>query len=476
MANIDIPGRNPLRYCRLCLTQVNVLKVLESAQTIRQPEKELLQKLFHYTRITFNNVEDYPSAVCHECMDRFSDFHEFRRMVVRNHNAVKAYRKMHGDEMDFPQTEEETVLIELIDGSQLTEIKQELDEYEDSKCDIPKVPEPKPAKETVKEVDVYHLDGELRNVVVKEEKLSSVRSLPVAVSSASKSKNEDTKKSPAELPHINVLNKKVAVVKRPQGTVLNSEHSEKRTKLATGHGFSIVKCSQCRAVFRSRENLIIHERNDHPVSSPTKTGSPKTPSTSPVGSSKPPPQTTQHVTLYKCTHCSSSFIHEANFEKHLQTCKVGILAKLNPQITVKRTAPAAMNETKAAVVKADDQAKIKHVLKKEETVEQIIRKHVVKKEETEDNRIRCHYCPLTYKTKHFLKKHMLDVHKIDDYEDVFYCHVCKLNYSCNEDLQLHNRAIHRFQCKQCLEDFRTCMHSQIYGKPNENGINKGTLG
>lgn len=435
----------------------------------------LICKLF--STFQFNNVEDYPSAVCYECIDKFNEFHEFRRMVARNHNSVKAYRKMHGDEIGVPIPEEEITLIELIDGSQLTEIKQELDDYEDTKIDIPKVPETKPAKDTVKEVDVYHLDGELRNVVVKEEKQSPVRSLPVAVSSASKSKEEDAKKSPPALVHVNVLNKKVVVVKRPQGTVLNSEHLEKRTKLATGHGFSVVKCSQCRAVFRSRENLIIHERNDHPISLPTKTASPQKISTSPTASSKPPPsQTTQHVTLYKCTHCSNSFIHEANFEKHVKTCKAGILAKLNPQITVKRAVPAAMNETKAAVAKADDQPKLKHVLKRRETEGQMTQKPFVKKEETEDQRIRCHYCPLTYKTKHFLKKHMLDVHKIDDYEDVFYCHVCKLNYSCNEDLQLHNRAIHRFQCKQCLEDFRTCMHSQIYAKPNENGINKGTVG
>lgn len=458
MANV--PCKNPLKYCRLCLSEDEELILMESGDKLTTSSKLLLQKLFLYMKITFHNEQDYPSAICYSCLDRFDNFHDFRRMVVRNHNAVKTFRRLFGDQYD----EEPTTMIEVIDDSQQEmEIKQEF-EAEESKLAEQIEIDYKPPKEEVKEVDVYHLDGELKTVVVKEERLSPEKSLPAT---PEKEQSQEPKRSPP-VTNLNANISRVTVLKRPQGKVLNLEHAEKRAKAAILSRFSVVKCSHCRAVFRNRENLLKHERDDHQnvtehllnKNAPSKS----LPVIKTRQISKPLPHSPV-AQLFKCPHCSSSFIQKSNYEQHIKTCKAAALSKLNPQIVVKRTTPAAMNEViKAAVAKIGRNVQVKPV----ELVQ-------VKQEETEDQRIRCHYCPLTYKTKYFLKKHMLDVHKIDDYENVFYCHVCKLNYSCDEDLQLHNRAIHRFQCKQCLEDFRTCMHAQTNDtRTSENGIiNKG---
>lgn len=551
----NVPCRNPLKYCRLCLCQKNELVVMTSPDHLTTTDKLLLQKMYHYMKISFHKDQDYPFAICVTCTNRFDSFHYFRRTVVRNHNAVKTYRRLFPDEFDIPaEPDDEGATIELIDDDEVLDIKQEEEdsgeyyddpqqveikqenednggsmddsypvqikqeiEVEDFRIGGLKINPAKPAKEIVKEVDVYHLDGELRSVVVKEESLLPIKSPPVTPATQ---KNQQLNKSPAA-PQTkpNVINSKISIIKRPQGKLLNTEHSEKRLKtvaetdciklpqgkllntentekplktiaetdftkqspqgklLNTEHSdkrpkriaetaFSVVKCSHCRAVFRNRENLIIHEQHDHPnkilLAKPATT----TTITSPKKPSRPLPQSPpQKVTLHKCSHCSSSFIQYPNYTQHMKTCRAAALSKLNPQIVVKRTTPAAMNEVlKAAVAKIGKQVQIKPVVESKQQQEQ---------EPFADKRIRCPYCPLTYKTKYFLKKHMLDVHKIDDYENVFYCHVCKLNYSCNEDLQLHNRAIHRFQCTQCLDDFRTCMHAQTSnGGLGQNGFNK----
>ncbi|XP_062558386.1 uncharacterized protein LOC134223256 [Armigeres subalbatus] len=478
----DIPCRNPLKYCRLCLSQEDDLILLESHEKLTPMNKLLLQKLFHYMKITFHNEHDYPSAICVNCLNRFNNFHNYRRSVVRNHNAVKTFRRLFPDEFLNPSLpeEEEPTIIELIDDNEI-DIKQEVDD-EDSPMTVDRSTE-----ETIKEVDVYHLDGELRTVVVKEEKLLPEESETVAPtkkfqahldgqlrtiikeeklspvklepSASITNRNQASKPLPTVAKkNPQVINSKITILKRPQGKLLNAAPPEKRQNLVVGAAFSVVKCSHCRAVFRNRENLRIHEKNDHwsIINKPLPT---KPAVTLPGKKIKPLPP---NVTLYKCNNCTSSFIHLANYEHHMKNCKPDIPSKLNHQTAAKRTAPApvVVNEVvKAAIAKIGGQVQIKSTNGVQ-----------IKLEETEDQRIRCPYCPLTYKTKYFLKKHMLDVHKIDDYEDVFFCHVCKLNYSCDEDLQLHNRAIHRFQCKQCLEDFRTCLHAQT---PNENGINKG---
>ncbi|XP_062703161.1 zinc finger protein 777 [Aedes albopictus] len=473
----NVPCKNPLKYCRLCLSEDNELSVLESHESLTTIHSILLQKLFHYMKITFHKEQDYPSAICNGCMNRMNGFHDFRRLVVRNHNAVKTFRRLFGVQME----EEPPTVIEVIEDddtdadAEPMEIKQEFEAEESKLADQIKTEHEQgapPVKETVKDVDVYHLDGKLATVVVKEEQLSPVKEekLSPVQSMPQMEKNPEQKRSPAAAkPTPNIINSKITILKRPQGRLLNMEHSEKRAKVVVGSEFSVVKCSQCRAVFRNRENLLIHERDDHRQPEQPKVNFKKivTPPTTPHTRriSKPLPHTV--ATLFKCPHCSSSFIHKNNYELHQKTCKAAVLSKLNPQIVVKRTTPAAMNEViKAAVAKVGRQVQIKPV----ETVIEI-----KQEPEGDDQRIRCQYCPLTYKTKYYLKKHLFDVHKIDDYENVFYCHVCKLNYSCDEDLQLHNRAIHRFLCKQCPEDFRTCMHAQTNaGRPGENGIvNKG---
>ncbi|XP_055641681.1 uncharacterized protein LOC129778657 [Toxorhynchites rutilus septentrionalis] len=455
-----VPSRNPLTYCRLCLSQVNLLTVLQAEDGARSPHKEWLQKLFHYAKIAFNAEEDYPSAVCDLCITQFNDFHTFRRKVVSNHTMVKLYRRNHGDEIVIPkeevkeeaqEDEEEGFLIDIIDEDQLIKIKEENDDGI-SDAIFGK------AHETIKEVDVYHMDGELRKLVVKQEPISPVRPTSAPRKSA---ENGDIKLRLGALPTMHILNKKVPSTnvvkqlsvpavkiepldstpiapKRPAGTILNQDIKEKRLKS------SVVSCWKCKAVFNSHENLIIHEREDHGM----------------VRQHKPPPVVSSgskpcaQATLFKCTKCHNSFVQESNYEQHLTTCKVSLLSKLNPaQITIKRTkVPASQPSPPSSSAGINN-------LNGKNNDHQVV-----------EHRLRCPHCPLTYKTKHFLQKHLQDVHRIATKEEVLQCKICNLTYSCSEDLKLHNQALHRRQCEQCTGEFKNCVHSNVDTKTVGNRV------
>lgn len=380
----------------------------------------------------FNVGEDYPSAVCDLCISQINEFHLFRRNVVRNHNIVKRFRKQYGDEIvipkqeikEEPEDEEEGFLVDIIDEDNLIKIKEE---YDSCAADSISDGISERTHETVKEVDVYHMDGELKTLVVKQESTLPVHLIPAPRKSV---ENGGLKTSQNKPPSVNILSKKptmmnisknssvlntehqrppVNLLKRPAATVLNKEVQEKQPKSAP------IVCLKCRAVFRSRENLIMHERNDHGITRPQ--------TQPPVV--LPEPKINPRNTLFKCTKCNSSFIQEANYEHHLTTCKVALLARLNPQITIKRTKVPENQPSPSPNV----------------NVINIARKN--NDEPAEERRLRCPHCLLSYKTKHFLQKHLQDVHKIVIKDEVYRCKICNLTYSCSEDLQLHNQALHR---------------------------------
>ncbi|XP_058839924.1 zinc finger protein 28-like [Topomyia yanbarensis] len=440
-----VPSRNPLIYCRLCLSQVNLLTMLEANDIEVAPHNELLRRISDYVKITLVPNEDFPSAVCGVCIAQLNDIHEFRQTVNRNHAAVKDYRRSFGDEI-IPKVESDVeILVDIYDlDPRLTDFKEEEYFIQD---DVPEIVSGQ-AVETVKDVDVYHMDGELTTVVLKQENLPPAR----VIARDNKQIKDNITAVPVKpaivMPHINVLSRKVnppPSVKRYTTNLPPKTQPvipEKRTKtLPTVESFFVVKCSQCSAVFRNSENLAIHEARDHSKvreinhSTEVVAAPPKS-----LNQSITNKQNQQNV-LFKCNQCNSSFIQKTNYEKHLKSCQPAILAKLNTsQITIKRTKTAPVNSAPVSQLGEKSHSIVKHG-------------------ETE-NRYRCPACPLTYKIQHFLQKHLLDVHKLPDDKEVYYCPMCRLFYSCNEDLQLHNRAIHRFQCRQCNTDFRKCIHSQ----------------
>lgn len=356
-----------------------------------------------------------------------NEFYEFRKSVLRNHNTVRLYRRSNCDDLDIKQElakpikeEAEEFLIDVIDydDSQM-EIKEEEGELAPSESLDESV-------NTIKDVDVYHVDGELKSVVVKP----NSRPVPVKATAEKRIKNEVKDVNPITVISVSDT---IFIKKQQQHRVSKPPLPvEKPGQLPQRNSFLVVTCSACNAVFRNRKNLLLHMKNDHPekdiehnkpcpkiIITPTKR--------SPQSNTD---QNVPHITLYKCTQCNSSFIHEANFKQHLKSCKLSALAKLDKsQITIKRT---------------------KNVVPKKQLY------HNDPKSEL----MFCSRCPSTYKSKYFLHRHLLEVHNIRSGEEVFYCQVCQLNYSCAEDLKLHNQALHPFRCNKCGEDFRQCMHSQ----------------
>lgn len=387
--------------------------------------RAVLQKLHQYTKLALQD-QDFPCAICGVCKSQLNEFHAFRMNVVRNHNAVKIFRQTFGDEIECvePEKEEEQTFVEIIEdsilpaGESLADIIQ--DEYGDTT--------------ELKEVDVYHVNGELRTVVVKPD--SEAPPPQVRVS---------PKKTPPAA-RVNILNKSGG-----HAASLPAVQKSIPKAYPSGTVFTVFKCTTCRAVFQNQDNLTNHQRKDHPSHPETppqsalqrlivhKVEPRKSPQSyppkRPLLKRAAPPQTQK--LLFKCASCSSSFVEEQNLKHHQITCKPAALSKLNlSQITIKRTkvqepAPAA-------------------------------------------SRIQCEYCKLTYKTQHFLNKHLLEVHKVmPQKQPQHFCSLCKLSYSCLQDLQLHNRAMHAFRCTTCAKDFRQCLHEQpniARGAENNNGV------
>ncbi|XP_039453671.1 uncharacterized protein LOC120432519 [Culex pipiens pallens] len=416
----DVPSRNPLSYCRLCLSQVNLLTVLDSSDDANQsPIKEVLQKLHHYTKVALL-AKDFPCAICGVCKTQLNEFHAFRRNVVRNHNAVQIFRQTFGDEIERAEPEEEETYVEIIeDSQQLADLIRE--EYGDTM--------------ELKEVDVYHVNGELRTVVVKPD--------------------PDAKPPPPQQQQVRVAPKKtqpagpVNILNKSKGQATSQPTRQNTQKTVfkpppPGSVFTVFKCASCRAVFQSHENLIIHQRTENqcitqkvlPQSGPRKP--PQTsPPKRPLSKASIPPQTQK--LLFKCVSCSSSFVQEENLKQHQITCKPAALSRLDlSQITIKRT----------------------------------------KLQENAADRMQCDHCQLTYKTLHNLNKHLIEVHKVMPRPtEKHICSLCNLSYSCYQDLQLHIRALHSIRCTTCAADNRQCSHKPPAAAAVGNGVgmvNKAT--
>lgn len=369
--------------------------------------KEVLQKLHHYTKVALL-AKDFPCAICGVCKTQLNEFHAFRRNVVRNHNAVQIFRQTFGDEIERAEAEEEETYVEIIeDSQQLADLIRE--EYGDTM--------------ELKEVDVYHVNGELRTVVVKPDADTKPPPPQQQVRVA-------PKKTPPAGP-VNILNK--SSIQNSQKKVFKSSPS--------GSVFTVFKCASCRAVFQSQENLIIHQRTQSLCmiqNNLQKTGPRKPPQPSPPKRSLPkasiPPQTQK--LLFKCVSCSSSFVQEENLKQHQITCKPAALSRLDlSQITIKRT----------------------------------------KVQENAPDRMQCDHCQLTYKTLHNLNKHLIEVHKVmPKPTEKHICSLCNLSYSCVQDLQLHVRALHSIRCTTCAADNRQCSHQPPAVGNGVGKVNKAT--
>ncbi|KAL1391541.1 hypothetical protein pipiens_012307 [Culex pipiens pipiens] len=224
----DVPSRNPLSYCRLCLSQVNLLTVLGSSDDANQPHiKEVLQKLHHYTKVALL-AKDFPCAICGVCKTQLNEFHAFRRNVMRNHNAVQIFRQTFGDEIERAEPEEEETYVEIIeDSQQLADLIRE--EYGDTM--------------ELKEVDVYHVNGELRTVVVKADPDAKPPSPQQQVRAA-------PKKTPPAGPRLARLDLSQITIKRTKF----QENAADR-----------LQCDHCQLTYKTLHNLNKHLIEVHKV-------------------------------------------------------------------------------------------------------------------------------------------------------------------------------------------------------------------
>ncbi|XP_055585117.1 uncharacterized protein LOC129737963 isoform X2 [Uranotaenia lowii] len=498
-----VPHRNPVRYCRLCLSQNNLLTVID-LQT-RMQHRELLDRLYDYLRIAFEDDDDFPSAICDLCTVFMDEFHAFQQTATRNHQMVKLFRKDHGDvfseddvardtskkqvslklkdfqwspfkmddsdpENEFPsyvkEENEDEFYVDVLDLTG-TEIKQEIPSPQKNSPAVEGTLSKTIANELVKNVDVYHMDGELQTVVVKEETVETSSVLPVleqlsvkpqltikkvpkvepgtepaTIDGSATEEQITTKTSPANMFQRmrNVTVKPVparsvggstATKRPPPGRLLNAELCDKRPKIPPSTVKPIIKCNQCRAVFSNETNLLMHMENDH---------SPNKPKAVPRVAQLPknPGSQQSKLTLFKCTHCNSSFVQLRNYQEHqANQCKEALRTRFpagqepGTSVTVKQykapttptSKPRAANESSA---------------------------------NKSDRRLPCPYCKNVYKSEQFLNRHLFEVHKVLLKREQHRCDICQLNYSCREDLALHHRAMH--QCRQCGKNTKDCNH------------------
>ncbi|XP_052889771.1 uncharacterized protein LOC128298080 [Anopheles moucheti] len=381
MTTITLPRHDVTKFCRFCLSEINLLNVIGTSAEEQETHGELLRIVNNYLKIEFDPVKDFPSAICEMCIALLHDFDTLYRNAHDYNYALRLLAespRMADIETEIPVNTIESGLGNIYEPSPLVFIEMQNNAYEEellatNALDGQIVLEDVPVSEIVEQeaqIDVYHVDGQLQHIVMEGGTCIEIQS------------EETPKSSPPQ--RANLLNASLA---------------------------------------KTGPNILVRKRITPPYAAPSpqlpKKPVPMKPSTIPVNNTTTrtlnveantkrfPPQAEnkQYVAaagpkqLYRCNHCTNLFVELSNLYSH--NCP-----KRQRETAVQN------NSTRPTVVPNDGQ------------------------------RIKCKMCNMSYRTKLQYQKHEYEVHGIRNENFGIKCTICQKLFSQRQDYQLHMRAIH----------------------------------
>ncbi|XP_053670160.1 uncharacterized protein LOC128720508 [Anopheles nili] len=287
MSTITLPCKDATRFCRFCLSEINLLIVIGSDATDQKNNEQILRLVRSHLRLELQGEKDFPSAICEMCI---SLLREFDALYQNAHNYSYALKVLLegtllavGESPDGAKTIEPT-LIEIYEPSQVVAshahnamVEEELlvnsidgqivlDDVSFHETD-----------EQAKQIDVYHVDGMLQHIVMESGTCIDVRAgtsyktinSTMAVPKRPSLSPNESKKSPSNrlvrCNHCNNLfvemkNYYGHTCKKPQREVLSNARSSMYL-----HDVQRFECSKCSATFRAILQFHKHQYEVHGI-------------------------------------------------------------------------------------------------------------------------------------------------------------------------------------------------------------------
>ncbi|XP_050070142.1 uncharacterized protein LOC126558216 [Anopheles maculipalpis] len=395
---VTLPCHDATKFCRFCMSEINLLNVIGSSPADQEAHSEVLMLAKTYLKVELQPDKDFPSAVCEMCITLLYDFDKLYNHARDYSYALRilleGQRKMVNDiESEIPVNTIESTL-DVFDTSPFLFNDIDSSAYEGEELLVSNVigdqivledvPVREDSEQQEAQIDVYHVDGQLQHIVMEGGTLIEVKTeeapkppvnlLNVSLSKAAATYSSVRKRSaapsnsqlPAVLPKKPVPMKLPTVLMNTPTRTLNKEASGTTKKPTTAHLPGQLQQQQ-------------QQQQQH------KQGG--------VASKQ----------LYRCNQCSNLFVELSNYYSHI--CQM------------RHTEGSLHNNSasRPSAVMGDSQ------------------------------RVQCKLCNMSYRTKLQYQKHEYEVHGIRNENFGIKCTICQKLFSQRQDYQLHMRAIHPLQ-------------------------------
>ncbi|XP_035896256.1 uncharacterized protein LOC118516462 [Anopheles stephensi] len=392
MNSVTLPNSDASKFCRFCLSEINLLNVIGSSPKAQETHGEILRLAKTYLQLELRPDQDFPSAVCEMCIGLLYDFDKLYKNAQEYSYALRLLlqgqrRKMVNDiESEIPVNTIESMM-DMYDPSPILFIDVDNNGYEEQlivsnvfgggsgeQITVEDVPIAEQNERQEAQIDVYHVDGQLQHIVMEGGTLIEL-------------KTEETPKPPANLQTTHLL---------------NASHSK-------GATYSAVRKRSAAA-----PSLPVLPKKSVPTKLPSAVMCTPTRTLNVEASGKRRPaqltgqQHSQSVggvaskQLYRCNQCSNLFVELSNYYRH--TCQK------------RQTDGTVQNSSSKQSAGASD-----------------------------GQRTQCKLCNMSYRTKLQYQKHEYEAHGIRNENFGIKCTICHKLFSQRQDYQLHMRVIHPMQ-------------------------------
>uniref|UniRef100_A0A182JU77 ZAD domain-containing protein n=1 Tax=Anopheles christyi TaxID=43041 RepID=A0A182JU77_9DIPT len=395
MSTITLPSTDCTKFCRFCLSEINLLNVIGSSTQEQESHVDLLRLVKTYLKLELLPSRDFPSAVCEMCIALLHDFDTMYQNVHDYRYALRLLleaQKKEDVESAIPVNTIEPNLVEVYEpspemlfdtGNNVVEINTESDEQimlEDGSAYSD-------ANEQEAQIDVYHVDGQLQHIVMEGGTYIELQ--------------------PFDTPKPSPLIAAPSVSQSPRS---NNSLSKLGSQMSIRKRTSPANATTVSTNFQKK--YVNHQPTPYPMGTPTRMlNAEPSPRRSPqVARTKMQQNETAGTPpnhLYRCPVCTHLFVELSNFYSH--SCVKapfpdGGVAFGNQSSP--RVAASAVTIT------------------------------------SEGQRYQCNLCDMSYRTKLQYQKHEYEVHRISNENFGIKCNICHKLFSQRQDYQLHMRAIH----------------------------------
>ncbi|KFB38769.1 AGAP001725-PA-like protein [Anopheles sinensis] len=338
MNTITIPSIDPTTFCRVCFAEINLLITICPDTVNEKTTQHLLQLVKTYLGLEFGGANDFRCAVCEVCYRLLREFDLLYQNAQQNNEALKLLvdSELNSQSKSYQSTQDaldtqDTTVVEIVGQSSprvvhesivdnVRHVKTEEEDFFDGEIILEEVPYTDTSHEE-HQVHVFHVDGELQQVIIAGERSNNKGSRngaksPVVLNRARKQTGSSNgrpqlKQTTVQRPSLKssfqsmkTLESGRTVTKvmpqQPQKATTMVRRVEKDTR--TVQSRKLYRCNNCSSLFGEQSEYFNHDCI-------AKTRPPSPERRMMQCAVKPAP--------YRCPKCNVSYRREIHLEKHL---------------------------------------------------------------------------------------------------------------------------------------------------------------